>query len=256
MSNAELTHDAYLNGRFRVWQPARGYRAGVDPVLLAASVPARAGQSVLELGCGVGVASLALATRVSGLRLTGIEAQALYADLARDNAAQAGIDLDVITGDLAHMPAPLRQRQFDHVIANPPYFLSDTRTPARDTGRETAHAEATPLADWIDAASRRTVPRGTLTLVHRAERLASLLPLVDAHFGSIEVLPLVPRAGRAAGLILLRARKGGRAPLCLHHGLVMHEGAAHDGDRESYSPELRAVLRDGAALSWPPARGS
>ncbi len=256
MNDAGLTHDAYLNGQFRVWQPARGYRAGVDPVILAASVPARAGQSVLELGCGVGVASLALAARVPGLRLTGIEAQARYADLARDNAAEAGTALEVVTGDLAQMPATLRNRQFDHVIANPPYFLSDTRTAARDPGREAAHAEVTPLAGWIDAASRRTAPRGYLTVIHRAERLAALLPLVDARFGSIEVLPLVPRAGRAAGLVVLRARKGGRAPLCLHHGLVMHEGAAHDGDRESYGAALRAVLRDGAAMPWPRPRQS
>ncbi|MDR9484514.1 MULTISPECIES: tRNA1(Val) (adenine(37)-N6)-methyltransferase [Sediminimonas] len=254
MSDADLTHDAYLNGRFRVWQPARGYRAGIDPVLLAAAVPAQPGQSVLELGCGVGVASLALAARVPRLRLTGIEAQARYADLARDNAAQAGADLEVITGDLAQMPDALRQQQFDHVIANPPYYIADTRTAGRDAGREAAHAEATPLAEWIDAARRRTAPRGYLTLIHRAERLAALLPLVEAHFGGIEVLPLVPRTGRAAGLILLRARKGARAALCLHHGLVMHEGAAHDGDRESYSAALRAALRDGAALPWPSRR--
>ena len=193
-------------------------------MLLAAAVPARAGQSVLDLGCGVGVASMALAARVPGLDLAGIEAQPRYAALARDNAARAGVTFEVVTGDLADMPAPLRQRQFDHVIANPPYYLPRTRSAARDAGRETAHAEATPLADWIDAASRRVGPRGHVTLIHRAERLGTLLPLVEARLGSVEVLPLVPRAGRAAGLVLVRARKGGRAALRLHHGLVMHAG--------------------------------
>ena len=50
----DLTCDDFLGGRLSIWQPRDGYRAGVDPVLLAASVPARAGQSVLELGCGTG----------------------------------------------------------------------------------------------------------------------------------------------------------------------------------------------------------
>ncbi|WP_296761617.1 methyltransferase [Sediminimonas sp.] len=254
MSNRDLTHDAFLGGRIRVWQPARGYRAGTDPVLLAAAVPAQTGQSVLDLGCGVGVASLALAARVPGLSLTGIEMQPRYAQLARDNAAQAGVTFEVMTGDLAQMPATLRQRQFDHVIANPPYYLPATRTAAQDTGREAAHAEATPLADWIDAASRRAAPRGQVTLIHRAERLGALLPLVEARLGSVEVLPLIPRAGRAARLVLLRARKGGRAALRLHDGLVLHTGPHHAGDGEDYTADLRAVLRNAAPLPWPAPR--
>jgi tRNA1Val (adenine37-N6)-methyltransferase len=50
MTTIETTFDAFLGGRITLEQPTKGYRAGVDPVLLAASVPARAGQSVLELG--------------------------------------------------------------------------------------------------------------------------------------------------------------------------------------------------------------
>ncbi|MEY2961347.1 MAG: hypothetical protein RLZ60_1177, partial [Pseudomonadota bacterium] len=56
----DLSCDNFLNGKVRVWQPINGYRAGVDPVLLAAAVPAKSGQTVLELGCGVGTASLCL----------------------------------------------------------------------------------------------------------------------------------------------------------------------------------------------------
>ena len=82
------TRDAFLGGKLRLRQPRRGYRAGIDPVLLAASVPARPGQSVLDLGCGAGAAALCLAARVGGLRLAGLERQADYAELARANAAE------------------------------------------------------------------------------------------------------------------------------------------------------------------------
>ena len=58
ISDSDLTRDAFLGGRLYLWQPRTGYRAGVDPVLLAASVPARRGESVLDLGCGVGTAAL------------------------------------------------------------------------------------------------------------------------------------------------------------------------------------------------------
>ncbi|SEP79035.1 tRNA1(Val) (adenine(37)-N6)-methyltransferase [Thalassovita taeanensis] len=248
---AELSRDAFLSGRVQVWQPVLGYRAGVDPVLLAASVPAQAGQSVLELGCGVGVASLCLAARVPGLLLAGLELQPDYAVLAQRNVVEAGLEMDVFTGDLSAMPAPLRQRQFDHVIANPPYFRREASVAARDTGRETAMGEDTALPLWVAAAIRRTAPRGYVSFIHRSERLPELLAAMVAGLGSVQVLPLIPRAGRDPQLILIRGRKGGRGAFRLHSGVLMHEGAAHDGDRESYTPHIRDVLRNAAALNFP-----
>jgi len=246
-----LTRDLFLGGRLTIWQPAAGYRAGIDPVLLAASVPARAGQSVLELGCGVGVASLCLGARVAGLALTGVELQEGLAALARRNAEANGIALDVVAADLTALPPSLRAQSFDHILANPPYFRRTRGTPARDAGRETALGEATPLSAWIETATRRLAPRGGLCLIQRAERLPDLLSALDGRLGSVEVLPLAPRAGRAAKLVLLRARKGGRAAFRLHAPLVLHAGASHPGDHDNYAESAASVLRQGAALPWP-----
>ena len=38
-ADADLTCNDFLGGRVRLYQPVKGYRAGVDPVLLAAAVP-------------------------------------------------------------------------------------------------------------------------------------------------------------------------------------------------------------------------
>ena len=243
----EQTQDLFLGGRLRLSQPRHGYRAAADPVLLAAACPAQAGQSVLELGCGVGVASFCLGWRVAGLHLHGLERQADYAELARHNAAVTGIGLNVQVGDLCAMPTTLRG-SFDHVIANPPYFAPADGTAARDAGREAAQREDTPLADWIIAARKRLHPGGWLTLIHLADRLPDVLRALDG-FGAIAVLPLIPRPGRAATRIILRARKGARSPFRLLAPLVLHDGPAHDGDRENYAPEVSAILRDGAALA-------
>ncbi|MBK1635469.1 tRNA1(Val) (adenine(37)-N6)-methyltransferase [Rhodovulum adriaticum] len=243
--------DAFLGGRLRIEQPARGYRSGMDAVLLAAAVPARPGQSVLELGCGAGVASLCLGARVAGLVQTGVELQDSYAALARRNAAANGIALEVLTADLSAPPPALRARIYDHVCANPPYFQRDRGSAAPDPVREAAQGEATPLAAWIDAAARRLTPGGWLTLIQRAERLPDLLTALDRRLGSAEILPLSPRAGRTAKLVLLRARKGGRGAFRLHAPLVLHAGERHERDGDSYTPALTAVLRQGAALPWP-----
>ena len=245
----DLTCDAFLGGKLHLWQPrrGRGYRAGVDPVLLAASIEAKAGQSVLELGCGAGAAVLCLGARVPGLTLTGCELQPAYAELAQRNGGAA---LEVVEADLTEMPLHLRQRQFDHVLANPPYFDRHASVAATNSGRETALGEATPLETWVKIAAKRLAPKGQAHFIHRAERLPDLIRALPHDMGSIEVLPIAPRIGRMAELVILRARKSGRGAFRLNAPLIMHEGAQHLSDGDSYVPGIRAVLREGAALPF------
>lgn len=246
MSGDDLTLDAFLGGLVQLYQPRAGYRAGVDPVLLAASIPAVSGQSVLELGCGVGAAVLCLGARVPDLLLTGVERDPAYAALALRNGASA---LEVVTADIAALPVTLRQRQFDHVLLNPPYWRRDASIAASNPVREAALGEQTPLTVWITVAAKRLVPKGLMHVIHRAERLPDLLAALPPDIGSIEVLPIAARKGRSAERVILRARKSGRADFRLHAPLILHCGDSHsDGDQ--YTQTVRDALRHGAALPF------
>ena len=248
----DCTQDRFLDGRLVLAQPRAGYRAAMDPVLLAAACAASPGQAVLELGCGVGVASLCLAARVAGLTQVGLEVQPAYADLARKNAAANGFDFAVIEGDLSHMPAALRRQSFDHVIANPPYFAPHSGTAAADPGREKAQREETPLADWVAAGFRRLKPGGWMVLIQNADRLADLLAALGEKGGSVAVLPVAPRVGRAAGRVIVTARKGGKGPFRLLAPLVLHAQPVHGADAEDLTDAAQAVLRRGEALALRP----
>ncbi len=244
----DLTHDAFLGGKVHLWQPRKGYRAGVDPVLLAAAVPARSGDTVMDLGCGAGAAGLCLAARVVGVTVTGVEVQEDYAALARLNAAESGLPLTVLQADLRTLPEPIRHQQFTHVMMNPPYFARKDGTAAKDPGRDLAFGGDTLLADWLDVGIRRLAPKGHLTLIQRMERLPEVLRALDGRLGSVVLRPIAGRAGKPPGRFLLRAIHSGRAPFVMAPPLIMHDGAAHDGDRESYSAQISQVLRGGAKL--------
>ncbi|MEO0822177.1 MAG: methyltransferase [Pseudomonadota bacterium] len=242
-----MREDRLLGGRVRLLQPLSGYRAATDPVLLAAAVPARDGESVLELGIGAGAAALCLAARVPGLALAGLELQPPYASLARANAAANGVSLALWEGDVAAPPAALRARRFDHVILNPPYHAHGPASPK--PGRDLAHREAASLGVWLAAAIARTRPRGRVTLIHRAERLPEILTALSGPAGDIAVLPLAARAGRPAKRVIVSARTQVATPFRLLAPLVLHEGPAHSGDGDDFTDAARAILRDAAPIA-------
>ncbi|QUS35892.1 tRNA1(Val) (adenine(37)-N6)-methyltransferase [Falsirhodobacter algicola] len=244
-----ITEDGFLGGRLRIRQPGAGYRAATDPVFLAAAVPATAGQRVLEMGCGVGVAALCLAAR-TGAAVTGVEVQPAYAELARGNAALNGLPLTVIEGDIAALRLT---DDFDHVMANPPYYTGGT--PARDPGRDKALREDLPLGRWIAIMARRLRPGGTMTLIFGAARLPDALRDWPAALGSITVLPLAARAGRAPKRLILQARKGGRGDFVMTAPAILHEGPHHAGDHDDATALARSILREGGGFPQPLSAG-
>jgi tRNA1(Val) A37 N6-methylase TrmN6 len=250
MSGLAPTCDALLGGRVRLWQPAAGYRAATDPVLLAAACPARPGERVLDLGCGVGAAALCLAARVEGLELHGLELQPDYASLARRNADANGAALTVHDGDIGAPPAALRARACDQVIANPPFFAAaGSASPRAD--RDIARREAAPgVAGWVDAGLRRLRQGGWLTLIHRVERLPEILGALEGRAGDVAVLPLAPREGRPAPRVIVKARKDSRGPFRLAPPLVLHRSAAHEADGDDFTAAAAAILRHGEPITF------
>jgi len=237
----------FLGGKLHLRQPAHGYRGGVDPVLLAGACTVQPGQSVLDIGCGVGTVALCIAARVSGANVSGLELLPDYAAMARQNADDNGIDMTVYQGDVAAVPADLRQLQFDHVVTNPPFFKYSTLS--KDDGKHTGRAGQTPLATWLDFAARRVAPKGHLTLIQAMPRLGEVLAALQGRLGSFIVQPLASRAGRDPKLFLLQAKKSGRADFQLKTAINVHVGDHHVDGGNDYTPQIAQVLRTGAAFS-------
>ena len=239
------SEDALLGGRVRLRQPKTGYRAAIDPVLLAAAVPAEDGSSVLDIGAGVGAAALCLAARIVGCRVSGIEIQRDLVRLAAGNVTLNGFDgrVEIMIGDLTRPPPRLAPGSFHHVFCNPPQLAAERARPAVDPGRDLANREgAARLDHWVATALAMVRPKGTVTFIHRADRLDDLLAAFSGRAGALVVFPLWPGAGKPAKRVILRARKDAATPLRLSPGLVLHQA---DG---SFTPAAEAILREGKGL--------
>ena len=239
----ETTEDRLLDGKVALRQPAKGFRAGLDAVLLAAFVPARPGEQVLEAGCGSGAAFLCLAARVPGLRVAAVEREAAMATLATANAAANAVEAVITEGDVADRALARRIGPCDHAFANPPYWPGGTPPPQALRSAAT-HESGAALANWVSFLAAALRERGTLSLVLPAGRFdAGVAALLGAGCGAVTLLPVAPRSGDAAKRVLIRARKGGRAPARLLPPFVLHEA---DG---RFTEAAEAVLRGGAALA-------
>jgi len=243
MNDLTVTEDMLLGGRVRLFQPKGGYRAAIDPVLLAAAVPAEAGQSVLDVGSGAGAAALCLAARVPGVALTGIERDGEALALARRSAAANGVMAEWIEGDVLAPPAAILSRQFDHVISNPPYRSADRGQRSPHAAKALAHSIGdAEFGVWLAFCAARVRDKGTLSLVLPAGELARAVAAIEPRLGGLTILPLWPRQGAEARRVILRARRGGRAPSRVLPGLVLH------GAGGGYTEAAEQVLRHAGPL--------
>lgn len=249
MAEPPLTEDMLLGGRIVIRQPADGYRVGIDPLLLAASVTAAAGERVLDVGAGVGAAALAVAARVEGALVIGLEQDRASVGLAAANAQASGVAdrAQFFICDLKSLPVRLSPGIFDHVMTNPPHLAEGKgRLPASAQKAQSTIEGDVPLDEWLQFCVRMARPKGAVTVIHRADRLHEVLKALDGRLGELTVYPLWPGRGsdRAAKRVLVRGRRSVNGPLRLLPGLVLH---AADG---AFTDTAEAILRHAAPLPW------
>lgn len=239
--NSEEIH--VLDHRVRLLQPAAGFRTSLDSVMLAAACPAQEGETLLDLGCGVGGAGFCVLARVPGTHLTGADIQPDHIDLAVQNITLNNMEgrAAFVTGDIRS----LNVKEFDHVICNPPYLDAGTHTPSPSASKATAlyHAEEhRSVKDWVDAGFRNLKNGGSFTIIHRADHTDKIIQSFGKKFGAVEIIPLWPRTGEPAKRVIIRALKNRKTPAKIHVGLVLHNT---DG---SYTGQADQILRDAEAL--------
>jgi tRNA1(Val) A37 N6-methylase TrmN6 len=242
----QTTVDGFLGGALALEQPAKGYRAGLDAMLLAAACDAKPGERVLDVGCGAGAVMLAAARRLGQVAFVGVEADQAMASLARGNILRNGLydQVSVIEGDVEQPFARLGEAAFDATVSNPPFFDDPGRLRAPSPERRKAWMNGGGLAAWIGFMMKASREGGTITLIHRADALPAILEALAPKAGSVVVRPVHPFADAPASRVLVRAVKVGKAPFRLLSPLVCQTDAA------TPSPELDSLMRGRAFLDW------
>ncbi|MCB9963706.1 MAG: methyltransferase [Rhodospirillales bacterium] len=240
---ADLIH--LLDHKVRLFQPEQGFRTSQDAVLLAAACPAQGTQSVLDLGCGVGGASFCLLWREENLALTGIDIEPLYLDLARKNAELNHKHATFLHADTLHYRVDTPAQRFDHIICNPPFFQAGehTASPILPTAAARGYLQDNEtLEGWIKSAFENLVSKGSLTLIHQADKTDEIIRFLGKKFRSTEIIPIYTKPNEPAKRVIIRSFKDRKSPCTLHPGITLHRP-----DR-SLTASANRLLRDGATF--------
>ncbi len=168
--------------------------------------------------------------------------------LALDNIAANGLGERVVAvaGDVAAGFAGLGLARFDAAMANPPFFDDPATLRAPHPARRGAYMADDGLEAWTGFLLDAVRDGGRITVVHRADRLGDLLALLGRRAGSFRIRPVHPFADAPAKRVLVRAVRGGRAPLVLLPPLVLHPRES----QAKHTQAAEAILRGEAALGW------
>lgn len=224
MAKANTDETTLLGGRVRLLQTQDGLRAGLDAVMVAAAVPANAGESVLDLGCGTGAAGLCVRAR-EAIELTGLDIQPDLITLAAESVTLNGWHARFVIGDVRDKTA-LPPDHFDHAVCNPPYLQEGTwyDTPDAVRSKQLGKKEGdAALSDWVECLHRVLKPSGSLSIIHRADHADKIIQALGPRFGAMELWPLYPREGAVASRLVIRVLKGRKTPVKLHAGVILHE---------------------------------
>ena len=249
-----LSRDAFYGGRVLLNQPEKGFRATSDAILLAAAVP-QACHHVLELGAGVGAATLALSARLilneshDKTTITAVERDAVMAEILRRNITENDKDslITVLEGD-ALTVKPSWAKQHDLVMINPPY--NDAASTLSDDPARLDAMAGDDLIKWIEAAHRSLVDKGRLVMICRADRLDEVMAGAQNRFGDLSLKAIHTAPDRPAKRIILSARKGVGGPVHVLPPLMMRD------EDNTESPAMRVISHDAGAIDMiPPGRG-
>jgi len=251
----QTTHDAFHNGAYEVIQPSgKGYRSGLDAMLLAASLPASARGLVADLGAGVGVAGMAALNLNRDLDLLAVEKNQTLIQLAEKSMRLPAnsfmrtrstiLNADVTLSGQDRAKAGLLPDSVDHVIMNPPYNAVSERSPVDPMRIEAFMMGEGGVDAWFRTAAAITKPGGTLVTIYRSENLGDILACTKGRYGGLEILPIHSRSDEPAKRIIVRATRASRAPLALLPGFIVHEA---DG---SYTQRAQAIVDGKAHLDF------
>ena len=235
MKPNEKIEDLQCDG-LQLIQSSDEYRFTTDAVLLANFCKNMQGKLCVEFGAGSGVISLLLAKKKRPRRIVAIELQPQLADMMQRSVRLNDLQdvIEVVCDDLKN--ARSYANCADVVVCNPPYRrVGSGEMQLQSNLAICRHEVKATLNDVISSAAQVLNNRGSLYLVHQAERIGEIVHMASQNNLAVkEILPVCPRPSTQPNLVLIRAVKAGEPDCKLYAPMYVTD------ENGNYTPEAKA----------------
>ncbi len=243
-NNIPTSTDSFLGGKLNVLQPKNGFRSGTDAVFLASFVNAKHGQKIAEFGSGVGVVSLAIATRVSNINITAFELNKDIANIAKQNVILNKLEnsITVYNKDIQNISNEFAN-SFNILVSNPPFYKQESAKKAENNLRAQGFIEETAtLEDFVKKARFCLKEKGYIYVIYTSERFDELTFLLKKYgFGEINILPIYSFNNSNANRVIVKARKNSKGYCKVLSPFIVHDG-------NGFSKQATDILNNGKQL--------
>lgn len=239
MDAATTTTDVISDGSLEIIQHRRGFRFGLDALLLATDLPTLPDDAtVVDLGAAQGTVGLCIASRHPQWDVICVERQPQLAALLGENIAHNELSTRVraVEADLREFRARFDAHSADLVVCNPPYYRAGQRRPSENPERASAHHELHgTLADFVRAAAYILKQRGWFKVIVPPVRMPDLLQAVRETDLSLDTTRFFhSRADEDAYLLETVFRRGGAPDVRVRPPLYIYR------DADDYSDEVES----------------
>jgi len=235
-----LEETPFFNGKLKIFQPKRGFRFGLDSILLANFVNLKLKESILEACAGTGIITFTALLKFPKVKIFLLEIEDLYLRALRLGIKENHLEerANLIKGDI--MRPPFRPESLDVVFANPPYFEKGRGRESPDALKNLARrGKDFELKGFLKAVSLILKKGGRLYLIFSALRLSELFRALQDASLEPKVLRMVHSyPGAEAKLCLVKAVKGASPEIRVLPPLFIYQGKNQD-----YTEEVKAFFR-------------
>ncbi|MEI6131495.1 MAG: tRNA1(Val) (adenine(37)-N6)-methyltransferase [Bacillota bacterium] len=222
----ETIEDLQLGG-LTILQKKKGFRFGVDAVLLSNFVQVKKGDVVLDIGTGTGIIPILLAAKTQARHITGLEIQEEFAEMAARSVARNAQEkqISIIQGDIKDWESLFGKAKFDLVVSNPPYIegMSGLKN-SSDSVSIARHEIKCTLQDVVAAAAGVLRPNGRLAMIYRPHRLVDLFEAFRANGIEPKTIRFVSaNVGDVPSLVVVQGTKFGKKELKVLENLYIGE---------------------------------
>ena len=268
-SNDELLEKCTLEdlerAGYMMYQLKEGFRFGTDSALLSwfaagfvrtspLSNTAKVTKKeirALELGAGCGACSLLLCARRPNIKTDAVEIMKLPFEVLKENIKLNGLEgrLRAFHADIRELPPEVKEKQYDLVLMNPPFFLSSRGTRASEelsverlNGR---FEENGNLEDFVRTAAARVIPSsGYIVMVMKGNRLKDcLMAFEKASVSPVRLMTVHSFEDKEASMILLAGKRGNTgSELRILPPLILNE--RKDEGEISPAARLKSIYED------------